>query len=99
MEKKKGPAPPPPSLPNSNAATGPKESDDEKVIPEAIPTEEIENKPNQKEISESPTSPTPPEEISSQREVRGQFTQKIHPINIRQSVNPLNQIHISERSN
>lgn len=69
VEKKKGPAPPPPSLPNSNAATGPKESVDEKAVPEPTPIEdENEIKPNRKEMSESPTS-TIPEEISSQPEV------------------------------
>lgn len=73
MEKKKGPAPPPPSLPNSTAVTGPKESADDKVTvhAEQVPIEENDRneiKPKRKEISESPTTTTP-EEISSQPEV------------------------------
>lgn len=69
MEKKKGPAPPPPSLPNQAAVTVPKESTDEKVIPDTIEeSEKIENMPNENETSESPIITTP-DEISSPPEV------------------------------
>lgn len=58
VKKEKGPAPPPPSLPNSVApVTVPKELTDEKIAPESN-VEEIDNK-HEEEITESITSTTP----------------------------------------
>lgn len=67
MKKEKGPAPPPPSMPNSTPTTQ-KESIDEKIVLEATLPEESDNKPNQKATVESPTTTTP-EVISSRPEV------------------------------
>lgn len=68
VKKEKGPAPPPPSLPNAVATpTVSKESTDEKIAPETK-AEESDNKPNQKEITNRPTSTTP-DDTSSQPEV------------------------------
>lgn len=72
VKKEKGPAPPPPSMPNTIATAGQKESVDEKTIaaPSAESTivEDGENKSNRKEANESPLSTTP-EGIPNQSEV------------------------------
>lgn len=70
VKKEKGPAPPPPSMPNSNSVApsiGPKESGDGKIATESN-VEESDSKPNQKEIIETPTSTTP-DDTPSQPEV------------------------------
>lgn len=72
VKKEKGPAPPPPSMPNTIATAGQKESVDDKSIaaPSAESTivEDGDNKSNRKEANESPLSTTP-EGIPNQSEV------------------------------
>lgn len=59
MKKEKGPAPPPPQLPNSVASpTRPKETTEGKIATETNVEESV-KKPNKKEITEPPTSKTP----------------------------------------
>lgn len=79
MKKEKGPAPPPPSMPNTITTSGQKESVDENPIPavaaaataatQSTIVEDSTNKSNQKETNESPTTCTMPEEIPTQPEV------------------------------
>lgn len=72
VKKEKGPAPPPPSMPNTIATAGQKESVDEKAIAassvESTIVEDGDNKSNRKEANESPLSTTP-EGIPNQSEV------------------------------
>lgn len=65
MKKEKGPAPPPPVV------NVPKESIDDKAVPDASiaeKIEEIDKKANRTEVIEAPASTTP-EDLSSQPEV------------------------------
>lgn len=64
VKKEKGPAPPPPTLPNLVVSTGLKESDDERLVSEAN-SNDNDNKPNQKEMIDSPKRKSPDENTTS----------------------------------
>lgn len=68
MKKEKGPAPLPPSLPNSVVSTRQKESAEEKLASETNADNESDNKPKPKQITDSPKS-TASDDSSSQSEV------------------------------
>lgn len=68
VKKEKGPAPPPPSLPNAVAAVTTKDAIEEKLVSDASNADDSDNKPHRKEIIEQPTTTTL-EDASSQPEV------------------------------
>ncbi|XP_031629687.1 STE20-like serine/threonine-protein kinase isoform X2 [Contarinia nasturtii] len=82
VKKEKGPAPLPPSLPNSVVSTEPKESAEEKLASETNAAEESDKKPNQKQITDSPKSTTS-DDSSSQSEIERTDSTKV--ISVRNS--------------